>query len=279
MISSKKYVAAFFFAASVLIPLLSIASSSDIEVRRDILKKEPEVTQPTTDKVFTGASYEFGVVDLPSGGQDWTVVTGRIAYIYNNLQLPYFQFSRYLRGSVANYTYDFGGYYKFGRCYLNLEGGFGSDVTFAYKEKALAEFSHPIVGSLYLKEKYKFLHDVSEDIHILSPGLDYYFGDHYIEAEFDAAITNDRGTAYWGALKGYFAASENVYLWLGSAVGERLYDVMGFAVPSDEFGFIVYGGLKRKIVKNLFLDITLLYGQEDPDFHHRSVTAGLSYKF
>jgi len=261
------------------IPLCASAAGSDIEVKKDALKNQPKAEESAKERVFISSFFDYGTAELPSGDQTWTALMARAAYLYKNLQLPYFQFSRYLRGGNANYTYDLGGYYKIKRCYLNVETGAGSSVDYIYKYKFFGEFSHPIYKTLYLRERYKFLLYKNENFNILAPALVYYFGNHYIEAEYDAEFSSQRGYAQWGSAKFNLNVFKTADIWIGGVVGERVYDILALPSAVDEFGFIVYSGFRFSPVKNLFFSTTISYAQEDPSFKHRSIIAGLYYKF
>ncbi|MFH1829837.1 MAG: YaiO family outer membrane beta-barrel protein [Pseudomonadota bacterium] len=261
------------------IPLSASAAGSDVEVRKDVLKDQSKAEESAKERVFVSSFFDYGTVELPSGGQTWTALMARAAYLHKGLQLPYFEFSRYSRGGNIDYTYDLGGYYKIKRCYLNVETGAGSSVDYIYKYKFVGEFSHPIYKTFYLRERYKFLLYNNENFNILALALVYYFKNHYIEAEYDADFSSKRGYGQWGSTRFNLNLSKTADLWIGGVVGERIYDVLALPSAVDAFGFIVYGGFRFSPVKNLFFSMTFSYAQEDPSFKHRSVVAGLYYKF
>ena len=261
------------------ISLNAFAAGSDVEVKKEVLKNQPNAEEPAKEHVFVSSFFDYGAVELPSGGQTWTVLTARAAYLYKNLQLPYFQFSRYSRGGNDDYTYDLGGYYRIKRSYINVETGAGSSADYVYKYKFIGELSHPLYKYLYMRERYKFLLYKNENFNILSPGLIYYFGNHYVDAEYDASISSNRGVASWGSLKLNLNFFETADFWIGGSVGERIYDVEALPAAANEFGYIIYGGFRFSPMKNFFFSTTILYANENPNFNHRSIIAGLYYKF
>lgn len=271
-------IALFFWRSTVY-----AVGNTDIVVQKDIYREEPGIDlqnfPETAKKLSWGYSVDYGQVDLPGREELWKVFKTRVACLYRGLEFPYMEVSGYSRSGRKDYTYNIGGCYNFGRSYANIEAGWGQDVSYVYKFKTSAEYTHPWVGNLHIREGYKFLRNLSEDVHILSPGLIYYFGNHYILLYYNAGFNNKRGTSHWGHLKADFKVRERLDVWMGMACGQRLYDISESRKAHNQNGLVIFGGSKYELFKDLFLNITLLYGEEEGDFFHRSIETGLSYKF
>lgn len=262
-------------------------SSADVIVRKDLSLEPFEIEnlrkrerQEAIEKdFFFSSSYDYGDVKISGREEKWTVARVRVAYLRDGMQRPYFEASRYSRRSEEDYTYDIGGYFKIDRAVLNLEMGAGQNVDYVYRFKLLGELTHPFRGNLYFKEKYKFLRNKNNNIHILSPGMIYYFGNHYILAYYNLSLTEDKGSGHWVNSKLNFNFFEKLDVWIGGALGERLYDVLEDAKAKEQEGFIVFSGVKLKIVEDTSIYVNFLFGEEDPKFIHRSIEGGLIIRF
>ena len=64
---------------------------------------------------------------------------------------------------------------------------------------------HNIINTLFLNVNGRYLNYESGNVYILSPGLVYYFDNHYISAKYGISFVEDRDTAQFGILKGNFS--------------------------------------------------------------------------
>ncbi|MFH1245171.1 MAG: YaiO family outer membrane beta-barrel protein [Candidatus Omnitrophota bacterium] len=281
--SFRSRICIFLLAPGFWYSTVCAAGNTDIVIQKDICQEAPgiglENVPETAKKLSWEYTVDYGQVDLPGREEIWKVFKTRTAYLYKGLECPYLEVNGYSRSGREDYTYNIGGYYSFGRSSANIEAGWGQDVSYVYKFKASAEYTHPGIGNLYIREGYKFLRGIDEDTHILSPGLIYYFGNHYVLLYYNAGFNNERGVSHWGQIKADFKLMEKLDVWLGAACGQRLYDISESREAHDQNGMVIFGGGKYELLKDLFLNLTLLYGEEEGDFFHRSIETGVSYTF
>ncbi|MDO8488500.1 MAG: hypothetical protein Q7S42_00065 [Candidatus Omnitrophota bacterium] len=238
-----------------------------------IVKEEKEVK----GEISVDAYYEPSKVVQGSRPGRWREITNRIGYKYKNIQ-GYLTMSQWNRFSVNNYTAYLGTYLNFPNSYAHVEAGWGWDVTYMYKFQSIIEYGHRIKNGLYWQVGYNFRNYAINDTHMVYPGLIYYFGDNYISIDYGMTLTESRGVAQFGTVKGNFALSKRFSLLLGAAAGRRLYDI--FELPAyDQFGYIVFSGLNFNVCPWATARIGYSYGTENPDFIKRSINTSVSLKF
>ena len=221
--------------------------------------------------------YEPSKVVQGSRPGRWREITNRMAYKYQNIQV-YATVSQWNRFSVNNYTAHFGTYLNFPNSYAHAELGWGWDVTYMYKIQTIIEYGHRIKNGLYWQVGYNFRDYAENNTYMLYPGLIYYFGDNYISVDYGSTLTESRGIAQFGTVKGNFALTKRLSLLLGAAVGERLYDI--YELPArDQSGYIIFTGLNFKVCPWAIARIGYSYGTEKPDFIKRSINTSFSLKF
>ena len=221
--------------------------------------------------------YEPSKVVQGSRPGRWREVTNRIGYKYKNIQ-GYATFSQWNRFSVNNYTGHFGTYLTFPNSYAHVEAGWGWDVTYMYKFQSIIEYGHRIKNGLYWQAGYNFRHYAINNTYMIYPGLIYYFGDNYISADYGATITESRGLAQFGTIKGNFALGKYLSLSLGAAAGERLYDIFELSAR-EQSGYIIFTGLNFNVCPWATARVGYSYGTENPDFIKRSINTSVSLKF
>lgn len=258
--------------------LYPIAAADQIEIERQARKAEPIVKEEQKEKVYFHSDFEYSWISQGARKGFWRIQSDRIAYLNNNLQQPYAEFTLYDRFGESDYTLDLGSYLKIQNGYLHAAAGFGSDVDFIYKYKAYLETEQKLVGNLSVNVNGRYLRYVNQDVGIFSPGLVYYFGDNYVSASYGISVTEARGAANFGMARGSFALNKYLNFWAGSAFGERLYDILTIKA-SDQFGYIFFGGTDINVRKNIKLTVGGSYSKEDPSFIKRSIYCGASVKF
>lgn len=259
------------------------AFAEQAEIVQEIQKKEPpRFIEEGKEKIYAHSLYEYSWVKEDSKKGDWRVFSNRIAYLKNNMQLLYLDSTQYERLGVRDETLDFGSYVKLENGYLHGEVGFGSDhVNYIYKFKGLLEVEHKIVDNWFINFDTRYLHhtsDVSGDVYIFSPALVYYFGNNYLTAGYGISYTQYRDSAQFGTVKANFALNERVNLWLGSALGDRLFDI-DLLKSGKQYGSIFFGGTDIALTKNITFRIGGSYSKERPSFIKRSIDFGAKVKF
>lgn len=262
----------FMLPASVLCAEVSVAE-------RD-LKTQRIPIVPQKEKVSIISYNEYGWVHLNSRIGNWKYVLDRVSYAIGDSAQPYVEFNMQERFSLKNYAVNFGSYFNFkDNSYFHSEFGLGADIDYIYRFQTTQEYGHKLYKNFYWQTGYRFINYAAGDVNIFSPGLYYYFGNHYISAFYNISFTEKRGSAQWGNLKGNFALFNNrLNLWLGTAIGQRLYDILTIKANRQN-GFIAFLGADYAINKNLNIRLGYSYSYEKPDFIKRGLDYGCVIKF
>jgi len=254
------------------------------EIMEEIQKKEPPrfAEEKKEEKVYAHSLYEYSWIKQGSRKGNWRIFSNRLAYLKDNLQVFYIDSTSYARFGVKDSTLEFGSYLKLQNGYLHGEFGFDSDhVDYMYKYKGLMEFEQRIVNNWFVNLNTRYLRytsDASGDVYILSPALVYYFGNNYLTAGYGISFTQYRDSAQFGTIKGGFALNDKVNLWLGAALGNRLFDI-NFLKSNKQYGSVFFGGLDIAATKNITFRIGGSYSKERPSFIKRSIDFGAKIKF
>ena len=252
---------------------------SNVETLVRTITPPQVVLQPViVDHAYIDSYYEPSTVIEGNRTGRWFELTNTYGYTHQNIT-GYYSVSEYGRLGVDDYTANFGSYLNFKDSYVHIETGFGVDVHFVSNYQMTAEYGHLLFKSIYgqIGYNYKDYH-TSGDVHNIYPGLIYYFGDHYISANWGISCIESRDTSYYGIVKGNFKITDLVRLYGGEAFGERLYDIYG--LPShSETGYIVFTGVGINVYKGLTATVGCSYGTEKPKFVKRSLNFGLTAKF
>ena len=192
---------------------------------------------------------------------------------------PYVDLAYFERDHIGDYAFTAGSFFKLGKDILQLEAGAGMKIDFIYQLQTTAEYDYHLCNNLYGKVRARYLHyESAGDVWVGSPlGLIYYFGDNYITADYDLSSTAGRGTAQWGSLKADFTVNPRWGFYTGAAAGERLFD-MSELPASLENGFILFTGVRFRVLKNAQLTTGVSYSEERPTFIQRSIDVTLSIK-
>lgn len=225
------------------------------------------------------SDYEYGWVKLAGNKGAWKVLTNIVAYAFDNGFSPYLDVDAWDRFGDKNTLINAGSYFRFkDSSYLRSEIGFGKDATYLPKFQTTQEYQRRLFKDIFWQFGYRFLQHPDGDIHIVYPGLIYYFGNNSLSMFYNASFTAGRGSAQWGTLKGIFALNDRLNFSLGTAVGERLYDI-NLLSASKEYGYIIFAGFDLQVYKEWRLRLGYSYSREVPDFIKRSMDAGFSVKF
>ena len=272
--------AAIFFV-SVVPATIFAAEQTDTErlIRRitpplSVLKETVE----KKDQWYFDSFYEPSLVVEGNRTGHWDELTNTFGYIHKNVH-GYFSVSEFDRLGNNDYTANFGSYLTFKDSYAHIETGFGWDVNYIYNFQTIAEYAHKLIKDVYWQIGYNYrAYHTSGDVHNVYPGLIYYFGDHYISANYGVSWIESRDAAHFGIVKGNFAITDFLRLYGGVAFGERLYDIYGIHAHS-ETGYIVFTGVTLNVYKGITCRVGCGYGTEKPKFIKRSLDFGATVKF
>lgn len=253
-------------------PLLA-RSESVIEKQ---IKERPEPFQ----NFYFASYYEYGSVTLGERRGLWRTFTNDLGYKLNNFLTTYLEGVALNRFSEKDYTLAAGGYWKFGTvANARLEAGWGLNKSYVYKWQIGGEYEQKIINRWFGAIGYRYLDYDSWKVSLLSPRLTYYyFGDNFLSVQYNLAHTGGRGAAQSAVLKTNFALNDNIHLWIGTAMGERLYDIYQLSV-AEQKGYIIFTGLDFKISGRLHVKVGSSYSKERPNFVNRSFDSGFVVKF
>jgi len=229
------------------------------------------------DTMLFDSYYDSSDVIQGSRTGHWSELTNSFIYAHNNIH-GYASFTEYERFDDRNYTANFGSYINFKDSYVHMEAGFGWDVTYIYEFQSITEYGHKITDGLFWQVGYNYRGYNTDDVHMVYPGLIYYFGDSYMSADYGASFMEGHDTAHFGTMRGSFAITKFLQWRPGFSFGQRLYDINGFDA-AKEYGFILFSDFVFNLYKGINLRVGYSYGTERPKFIKRGLNFGLSIKF
>lgn len=242
------------------------------------LKGKPLTTLAEKQFLFS-SYYEMSWIKLAGRKDYWRLFTNTLAYSFDNGLVPYLEIDAWDRLHDHDQLVSLGSYLKFkDSSFLHSEISFGNDITYVPRFRATQEYQRRFIQDIFWQFGYRYLNHPEDDVNIVYPGLVYYFKDHYLSLFYNASFTESRGTAQWGTIRGNFAVNDRLNLWLGTAAGERLYDIE-LLKASKQYGYILFLGTDFKLYKELKMRLGFSYSKENPDFIKRSLDYGLSFKF
>ncbi len=270
-----KRLAWFVFICFYFVPTILIAGQLDTERR---IKDWGSFYSPDTKHVIIDSSYEYSWVRLGPRKTFWKLLTSRLMYFVKG-HLPYVEFNHFDRDRRDDYTINFGSYFNFENSSFHFESGFGMNVDYIYRFQLTSDYTHRIYESLFGKIGGRYLEYESGDAFIASPGIVYYFGDHYLTADYNMVATEARRVAHSGLLRLNYAFIPNrLYAYSGGGIGQRLYDVYSLD-SSKQGGFIVFSGLELRLLRDVKGRIGYSHSEERPNFIKKSLDFSMSLKF
>ncbi len=276
----KKYLLPLFliFALAVPFALAEQATLPSQDLRRKVFPTlQAEAKEQT---VFINSSDEMGWVKEGTRRGQWNLLSNQLYYSATNWLMPYLETDVWNRFGRKDEILTGGSYFKFkDKSFLRAEMGWGlGRLDYIYRWQTTLEYERPLYKGLSGNIAGRYLNYPGNDVWIQSPGLRYYFGDHYLGAAFNASQTISRGPAYWATVKGHFALHKRVSLDLGTAIGERIYDIQELRA-SEQFGYILFSRFDFKICKNVSVQAGYAYSMERPSFNKQDLDFGVSLKF
>jgi len=271
----------------ILVALLcSAACSSVLAVENTIAEKQLRepiprfvVKEGQKEKLFLSSYEEYSWIKQGLRRGKWKLFTGNFAYALNDTFLPYADVNAWERLGIYDQTIDGGAYIKFkDNSYLRTEVGFGTKLKYLYRYQTTFEYERRLVKGFFSNLGFRFLDYPDDNVYIFSPGLRYYFGDHYLSGFYNISSTEGRGIAQWGTLRGNFTVNNRLNLYCGTAIGQRLYDIFELDA-SKQYGYIIFSGFDFNVYKNLRIRLGYSYSMEKPSFIKRSLDFGGSVRF
>lgn len=271
---------AISFLICASLPALNSLSAETTVAEMQVKKEKLLVPEKIEKNNFEfGSYYEYGWTHLNGRVGTWRLSSNYLGYNFDNGLSPYIDVEAWDRYHVQNQMINAGAYLKFQDfSYLRLETGFGNDITYLAKNQVLTEYQHRAHKNLFWQTGYRFLNYTDNDVYIFYPGLIYYFGNNYFSVSYDASRTEGRGWAQWGTLKAFFAINNRLDAWMGTAIGQRLYDINPVSV-NKQYGFINFIGFDYRLYKELRLKLGFAYSKEGGNFTKRDLDFGISMKF
>ncbi|MFA5038671.1 MAG: YaiO family outer membrane beta-barrel protein [Candidatus Omnitrophota bacterium] len=267
-----------FWVCAALFVLCPAAWAEQVIVEKQI-QETPVFAAPAEEKVFVSSFYEYSWIKQGGRHIQWKTSRNRIAWLKDGLHLPYLEVTRYERAGTVDYTFNLGGMLRLDAdSLLRAEIGFGDDVDFVYRREYSAGYERRWLKNLFWSFDIKYLDYPENDVAIGSPGLIWYFDNHYISASYNVSSTESRGVAQWGIFKGNFYLHKRLDIWMGAAIGERLYDIF-LLDASEQYGYILFAGLTFKVRENIDLRFGGSYSMEKPSFINRGVNTQLTVRF
>lgn len=236
--------------------------------------------QEKAQRVFFTSYDEMGWVKQGSRRGQWNLLSNELYVAATDWLTPYLVVDVWNRFRRMDEILTAGSYVKFkDKSYLRTEMGWGlGRLDYVYKWQATVEYERPLYKTLSGNFAGRYLNYPQNDVWIQSPGLRYYFKDHYVGAAFNVSQTISRGPAYWASARGHLALHKRVSLDVGTAIGERIYDIQEIRA-SEQFGFIIFARFVIKISKNMSVQAGYAYSEERPSFTKQDLNFGASLKF
>ena len=263
--------------------ILLILFSGYLLSAEDSHQKQPTEETPINHpghKYLLMLNYETNRIKTGNVKDRWKTSTTYFSYLTDTtvIRSPYLEIKNLERFNDKDSTLTLGTYFKFENSSAQAEIGFGANVDYVYRFKALLEYSDHLVKTYFWKLGIRYLNQSSGDVTIVSPGLTYYFGDHYLLADYNISFAEGRGSADWITARSVFVLNERIKLSLGEARGERLYDI-NLANAADQKGSILFAGTDIIVSPGLALRFGVSRSKEEPDFTSRGIDLGISVKF
>ena len=254
---------------------LPVARAEQVDTYKKIQELKPFFG--AGKNILFDSSYEYSFVTLGARAVHWKLFTSRLMYMVRG-QIPYVEVTQHERDRVSDVTIAPGAYFQFKNSSLHIENGFGIDADYIYRYQATVEYEHRLIQNLYWKIGSRYLHYKTGDVLLAYPGFIYYFGNHYITANYGFSLSEGRSDAHWGSGKINLALPYQINSFVGAAIGQRLFDIYPIEA-AKQGGFILFTGIDYRIFENVKIRAGYSHSQEKPNFIKRSVDGGLAITF
>ena len=273
-----KLIFIFLFLFYPVSPLFADTAEVENYVQNSAPESAAVTKEPPSDRFYAQSYYEYSHVNQGYRKGLWKVFSERIAWLHKDLPCPYIDVTVHERLGETDYAYESGAYFKIEQGYFHGAVGFSSDRDFLYTWRILAEIEKNLIPDLNWHVYTRFSHYGSGDVLLLSPGLIYYFEDNYLMLHYGISFTENRGDAQFVSAKLSLSVTENSSFFAGAALGRRLYDIF-LLDASEQDGYILFTGIETRCNDDISLMFGYSYGEEDPAFIKRSLSAQVKVKF
>jgi YaiO family outer membrane protein len=149
---------------------------------------------------------------------------------------------------------------------------------FLYRHSFEGELSRDLFAGLVVHGGYRSLTFNSADVHVIQPGVSWYFPRGDVEAR-GFAVRNTTTGSHSSAvlLRASIDVSQRVRISGGGASGTRIFDVS--ALARNQPGWVAFGSLRVALAPRWFVTVGAGGAHEDPFFSQRTVTVGLRRTF
>jgi len=261
----------------MLVSLPTVLEAEQVDTYQKLQERAPVIKEEKKQNIIFDSSYEYSFVSIGARRIHWKLLSSRLMYFIRG-QIPYLELNWHERDRVTDLTLAPGGYFQIGKTALHLETGFGLDTDYIYRFQTTVDIEHPIYKTLYWKVGSRYLHYESGDIFLIAPGLTYYFRDHYLTMNYGFSLTEARGDAHWGSIRANVVLHERFHVYVGSAIGERLFDISP-VYANKQGGYIIFTGFNFNVFSNVKARAGYSYSEERPNFIKRSIDGGLTIRF
>ena len=149
---------------------------------------------------------------------------------------------------------------------------------FLYRHSVEGDLSRELGAGLVVHGGYRYMAFGGATIHVVQPGVSWYFARGDIEARgFDVRnhTTDRRSSAV--LLRASVDVSSRLRIGGGGASGSRIFDVA--ALARNEPGWVAFGTLRFALTDRWFVTLGAGGAHEDPFFSQRTLTLGLRRTF
>lgn len=269
----KKKVGGLLAAALLLMPLTALAQEQTREFA-------PPVIREPGEWAFS-SYYDHSSLKLGQREGDWDVLSNTATYSFNGL------LTAYVSANLEHFLNDvdsagnLGTYLKFeDAAYLRAEIGFGGDIDYIYHFQTRMEYQHRLSGQLFWQAGARYLDLPKNDIYAAYPGLIYYFsGKNYATVFYHYVYTENWGGAEWGSARGNLVITKHLSAWLGTAMGNRIYNIELLPSSKQQYGYLYLGGLDLNVSTGVDIKFGYSYSRQKPHVTRHGFQAGVVVKF
>jgi len=227
---------------------------------------------------FIDASGDFSPVTIGGADTTWHVTRVMAGVQQDGVYGVNGSVERQQRGALHDISLQ-GGLFRRGHGWtIAGSAAAAHHPDFLYQHSLEADLSRELGAGLVVHGGYRYMAFGGATIHIVQPGVSWYFARGDIEARgFDVRnqTTDRRSSAL--LLRASVDVSSRVRVSGGGASGGRIFDVA--ALAANEPGWVAFGNVRVALTNRWFATIGAGGAHEDPFFSQRTLTLGLRRTF